>query len=254
MAEARPLTSLRALRNAVRYDIFPLLEEYCSESPTALAELLGDGLYDAESSRFRDELMATGREADFVKALTVWDPQRLGALGKTMALADRLTIGECRHGLTLRARQHVGVVQLGPIRVSIRPKMSVADRLDASGPGLKSVPTPRPDLIARHRQTGRAVGVYDMKYRDLWATSVPRDILYQLSTYALAVDSHAPSVVLYPAASGVNPDMKLAIQVVGGRERSVVFRAIDWSTAARLVASRDAERAGALAHRWLVGA
>ena len=126
-------------------------------------------------------------------------------------------------------------------------------RIEAGGPCLSSVPTPRPDLIVRDRSTGRVTGIFDMKYRDLWAHPVSRDILYQLSTYALASNADAPSVVLYPATSGHRPDMSLALDVVGGRSRRIVFRAVEWGRAARLVASGDSERCRELAHRWVAG-
>jgi 5-methylcytosine-specific restriction protein B len=78
MAEARPIGSVLSLKNAVRYDLYPLLEEYCADNPRALASLLGTGLYDADAHRFRDELLQTGRETDFLDALTAWEPERLG--------------------------------------------------------------------------------------------------------------------------------------------------------------------------------
>lgn len=50
----------------------------------------------------------------------------LGELGGALERAPfggRLRVSECRHGLVVEARQHVGVVQLGPLRVRVRPKL-----------------------------------------------------------------------------------------------------------------------------------
>ena len=77
MSEAQSIASVVALRNAVRYDLLPLLQEYCAEDPSALHALLGDAFYDRDHQRFRDELMETGREADFIDALVNWDQDRL---------------------------------------------------------------------------------------------------------------------------------------------------------------------------------
>lgn len=87
MSEAQPIASVVALRNAIRYDLLPLLQEYCAEDPDALHTLLGDAFYDRERQRFRDALMETGREADFIDALVSWDRSRL-------AVEDDLDAGE----------------------------------------------------------------------------------------------------------------------------------------------------------------
>ena len=79
MMEAQSIASVVALRNAVRYDLLPLLQEYCAEDPGALHTLLGDAFYDRDRQRFRDQLMETGREADFIDALVSWNPDRLSA-------------------------------------------------------------------------------------------------------------------------------------------------------------------------------
>lgn len=77
MSEAQPIASVVSLRNAVRYDLLPLLQDYCAEDPGALHSLLGDAFYDRERQRFRDELMETGRETDFIDALVNWNRDRL---------------------------------------------------------------------------------------------------------------------------------------------------------------------------------
>jgi 5-methylcytosine-specific restriction enzyme B len=77
MSKAQPITSVFALRDAIRYDLFPLLQEYCAEDPRALGKLLGEAFYDVGSQRFCDEPFETGKEDAFIAALLAWDPQRL---------------------------------------------------------------------------------------------------------------------------------------------------------------------------------
>lgn len=121
------------------------------------------------------------------------------------------------------------------------------------GPKLQR-PRPRPDIVIRRREDAVTTGVYDTKYRDLWETPLPREILYQMSVYALAWSEAAsrdvPAVVLYPAVSAARPDMELSLRVHGGAPRRIVLRGVDWAGAARLVAAGDATGAAALATRW----
>jgi len=44
-----------------------------------------------------------------------------------LRLRGRLRIAENRHGLVIKSLQHVGAVQLGPLRVVVRPKIAVSD-------------------------------------------------------------------------------------------------------------------------------
>ena len=119
-------------------------------------------------------------------------------------------------------------------------------------PGLKA-PRPRPDLVLRRR--GKVIGVFDTKYRDLWATKLPRDILYQMSVYALgwseAEGRDVPAVVLYPqVGGGEHPDVEIDLRVAGGRTRRIVLRAVDWAAAAQKVATRDEGGCRGLAATW----
>ena len=79
MAGAQPLKTVQGLRNAVRYDLLPLLQEYCAEDPGALHGLLGDAFYDRRRQRFEDGVFQTGQEGAFLAALVAWAPERLGA-------------------------------------------------------------------------------------------------------------------------------------------------------------------------------
>jgi len=59
-------------------------------------------------------------------------------------------------------------------------------------------------------------------------TSLPRDIVYQMSVYSLAFggDDPIPVIVLYAVPDGVRPDVGFTLQVAGGRDRRIVLRAV----------------------------
>lgn len=113
------------------------------------------------------------------------------------------------------------------------------------------VPRPRPDVVVK--DASQVVGVLDTKYRDLWNTPLPREILYQMSVYALAWSNASvpvPGTVLYPQVGGPRPDVVLALTPAQAPPTRIVLRAIDWAKAARLVHDRRGGEAAELAARW----
>jgi 5-methylcytosine-specific restriction enzyme subunit McrC len=53
--------------------------------------------------------------------------------------------------------------------------------------------------------------VLDAKYRDLWTTSLPRDMLYQLTLYALAHPTRS-AAILYPTADAAARLQRIVVQ------------------------------------------
>jgi 5-methylcytosine-specific restriction enzyme subunit McrC len=68
----------------------------------------------------------------------------------------------------------------------------------AHNPRGRRAPSPRPDLVIM--EGNKSVAVLDAKYRDLWERPLPRDMLYQLSLYALA-QTNRTATILYPTLS-----------------------------------------------------
>ncbi len=79
MSQAKPLQSVLTLRNAIQYDVLPLLQEYCADDPDALERVVGAKFYDRERGAFRGEPFARGAEELFLAALNAWDPEGLRA-------------------------------------------------------------------------------------------------------------------------------------------------------------------------------
>ncbi len=70
------------------------------------------------------------------------DDPRVAALARDLGRMGALRIDEARHGLVVQARQHVGVVQLGDLRIQVRPKVPTKTlwTLLAYGLGLDDLP------------------------------------------------------------------------------------------------------------------
>lgn len=124
------------------------------------------------------------------------------------------------------------------------------------GPAL-SAPRPRPDIVLRRRSDRKVLGVFDTKYKDLWDQALPREILYQMSVYALAWSQsqgkEVPAVVLYPTVGQPHPDMELRLRVSNGQSRQILLRAVDWGKAALCVGNRESEsECVELARGWVL--
>jgi len=67
--KGKPLTDNAIFIRVLREEIIPLLEEYCYENYSTLAEILGQGLVDVKHQRIRDEFFTAGRVDDLFRAL-----------------------------------------------------------------------------------------------------------------------------------------------------------------------------------------
>jgi 5-methylcytosine-specific restriction protein B len=73
----QPITSVAEFARVLRDDIIPLLEEYCYDDFTALKDILGGELVDAEGGRIREEIFGVNREEDLIQAVSFEEMQPL---------------------------------------------------------------------------------------------------------------------------------------------------------------------------------
>jgi len=94
-------------------------------------------------------------------------------------------------------------------------------------PRHRQSPTPRPDFAIR--ENGRTLTLLDAKYRDLWETTLPREMLYQLALYAFSQGDDDQAVILYPTLSPEAREAWVEIQhpLTTGRLGRVILRPVD---------------------------
>jgi 5-methylcytosine-specific restriction enzyme subunit McrC len=84
------------------------------------------------------------------------------------------------------------------------------DYMPSANPRARRAPRPRPDfMVVRGR---RVKQLLDAKYRDLWERELPRDMLYQLSVYALSQPTGSTAAILYPTTDPVARDAIIEIR------------------------------------------
>ena len=104
-------------------------------------------------------------------------------------------------------------------------------------PRGKQAPRPRPDYAIF--KNGGLYRLLDAKYRDLWNESLPREMLYQLSIYALSQEPGPKSsvVILYPTVETAVPEARIDIHdpLTGRPKACVCLRAVDLTFLAEIV-------------------
>ncbi|MSQ48745.1 MAG: hypothetical protein EXR78_10255 [Deltaproteobacteria bacterium] len=102
-------------------------------------------------------------------------------------------------------------------------------------PWNRRPPTPRPDLVVMRQST--VVAILDAKYRDLWSRSLPREMLYQLTIYALSQATCSVATILYPVTVAGTRESRVSVKdPVSGQPRAEVrIRPVDLNKLADLV-------------------
>jgi len=111
-------------------------------------------------------------------------------------------------------------------------------------PRRRNPPTPRPDFALMKK--GRAVKLLDAKYRDLWKNSLPREMLYQLSIYAMSGVGDKTATIIYPTTSDTPSVQKIGINdpVSGAKMACVILKPINLVKVADLLSHDENELAG----------
>lgn len=122
--------------------------------------------------------------------------------------------------------------------VAVHEQYSVANLFEyQSGfnPRRKRAPTPKPDYV--FIKDGRVIAIGDAKYRDLWEHDLGRDMLYQLTIYALSQSDCSTASILYPTANPSARESRIAINdpTSGARRGEVHLRPVSIPHLARLV-------------------
>ena len=110
----------------------------------------------------------------------------------------------------------------------------------ANNPQRRRAVVPRPDFaVLAH---GKVIEFLDAKYRDLWETSLPRDMLYQLAIYALSKNTGKPrATILYPtlAAEAVDQVVLLKEPILGNKRAEIALRPVNLLELENLVRPRQ---------------
>ena len=93
-------------------------------------------------------------------------------------------------------------------------------------PQRRNAPKPRPDFAIM--DGGKVFCLLDAKYRDLWETKLPREILYQLSIYALSGVGNSTSKILYPSMSQLAKIQRIDIKnpATGNKYAEVILQPV----------------------------
>jgi 5-methylcytosine-specific restriction enzyme subunit McrC len=106
----------------------------------------------------------------------------------------------------------------------------------ANNPQRRRTVVPRPDFALL--SNGKVIEFLDAKYRDLWETSLPREMLYQLAIYALSKETGTPrATILYPtlAVQAVDQVMLLKDPIFGHKRAEVALRPVNLLKIEKLV-------------------
>jgi len=138
----------------------------------------------------------------------------------------------------------------------VRDEYRISDMMryvPGKNPLRRRSPRPRPDFAVLKQGTVRAL--LDAKYRDLWAHSLPREMLYQLAIYALSQRQGAMATILYPTDAHRPREQQVELSdPIGGYGRGyVVLRPVQLDVLDLLVRdeSPKGRRRRAEHARWL---
>jgi 5-methylcytosine-specific restriction enzyme subunit McrC len=115
----------------------------------------------------------------------------------------------------------------------------------ASNPQRRRAVVPRPDFAIMLQ--GKVIEFLDAKYRDLWARSLPREMLYQLAIYALSKSTGVPrSTILYPTleAGAVDQMVLLKDPALRHKRAEIILRPVNLLALEAMIRPRQGAAAG----------
>jgi 5-methylcytosine-specific restriction enzyme subunit McrC len=102
-------------------------------------------------------------------------------------------------------------------------------------PQRRYAPKPRPDFAVMDGV--RVIRLLDAKYRDLWETKLPREMLYQLSIYAISGIGNSTAKILYPSMTKGASLQKISINnpTTGDKHAEVMLQPIYLTELAQMI-------------------
>jgi 5-methylcytosine-specific restriction enzyme subunit McrC len=123
--------------------------------------------------------------------------------------------------------------------------------LPTYNPQRRKAPEPRPDFIITKQS--KVVAILDAKYKDVWENELTRDMLYQLTIYALSRKDDKNSVIIYPTTASEAKEARIEIRdpVSSAGQAQVILRPLILNEFEELISNSSKSRERRKYAEWL---